>query len=97
MEFIQLEPQNVDWRRVDEASGTCGVGPQRLTPMSSESRWGRKSAVQKKMSEEMMAENSSESAKDLNLQNEDVQNPEINAKKSTLGHITIKLLKKTKS
>lgn len=38
LEFIQLEPQNVDWRRVDEASGTCGAGPQRLTPMSSESQ-----------------------------------------------------------
>lgn len=44
----------------------------------------------------MMAENSN-SAKDLNLQIEEVQNPEINAKKSTLGHITIELLKKTKS
>lgn len=38
VEFIQLEPRNVDWRRVDEASGTCGEGPQRLTPMSSESQ-----------------------------------------------------------
>lgn len=49
------------------------------------------------MSEEVMAENSSNSAKDLNLQIEEVQNPEINAKKSTLGYIRIKLLKKTKS
>ena len=88
LEFIQLEPQNVDWRRVDKASGTCGAGPQRLTPRSS---------VRKKMSEEMMAENSSDLAKDLSLQIEEVPNPEINAKKSTLGHITIKLLKKTKS
>lgn len=52
--------------------------------------------MQKKMSEEMMAENSSDLAKDLSLQIEG-SNPEINAKKSTLGHITIKLLKKTKS
>lgn len=95
MEFIQLEPQNVDWRRGDEASDLWGRATKANTHVI-RAPVGEKECSAGK-NEEMMAENSSESAKDLNLQNEDVQNPEINAEKSTLGHITIKLLKKTKS